>query len=328
MGNEIKVSVMCMVYNHEKYLRQCLDSFLMQKTDFAYEIIVHDDASTDGSADIIREYAQKYPDIIVPILQTENQLSKGVLISNDIMLPKARGEYLAECEGDDYWVDEYKLQKQADALDANPNCGMSVHKVERVNLDGELLGRPVPLTPCKTGVISSDEMIRRICTEYTVHTSSVFRRRAIEIEYGNPVPAFRRVARVGDEPRVMFFATKGDFYYFDEAMSHYRKGVAGSMTTSAATKAKEKLLQNFQATIDMLRQFNTFSGGKFSKYIEPRVLNEEMYMLALQEDYRTILSKKYRSVLKRKNANYKLYVVLGAIHPALPKALQRVKKKL
>ena len=109
---DIKVSVCCLVYNHEKYLRQCLDSLLMQETNFKYEILIHDDASTDGSADIIREYESKFPDIIKPIYQTENQYSKQVQISWTYQYPRARGKYLAWCEGDDFWSDKKKLQKQ------------------------------------------------------------------------------------------------------------------------------------------------------------------------------------------------------------------------
>ena len=84
MCNQIMVSILCIAYNHEKYIRQCLNGFVMQKTNFKYEVLVHDDASTDKTADIIREYEEKYPDLIKPIYQTENQYSKGVKITMDI----------------------------------------------------------------------------------------------------------------------------------------------------------------------------------------------------------------------------------------------------
>ena len=86
----------------------------MQKTTFPIEIIIHDDASTDGTAKIVKEYADKYPDLIVPILQTENQYSQGIKPSQNFVFPRARGKYIAFCEGDDYWTDPYKLQKQVD----------------------------------------------------------------------------------------------------------------------------------------------------------------------------------------------------------------------
>ena len=89
---EVLVSVLCITFNHQKYIRRCLDSMVNQKTDFRYEIIIHDDASTDGTPNIVREYAQRYPDLIIPILQKENQYSQGVDMINDYMFPKASGE--------------------------------------------------------------------------------------------------------------------------------------------------------------------------------------------------------------------------------------------
>lgn len=115
------VSVVTLAYNHGKYIRQCLDGFVMQKTDFPFEVIIHDDASTDDTAEIIREYELKYPDIIKPIYQTENQYSKKVPIGATYLYPKAQGKYIAECEGDDWWTDPYKLQKQVDFLESHPD---------------------------------------------------------------------------------------------------------------------------------------------------------------------------------------------------------------
>lgn len=124
MDNNIIVSVSCITYNHAKYIRQCLDGILMQKADFQYEILIHDDASTDGTDDIIREYAQKYPTIIKPIFEKENQYSKGVPISATFNYPRAEGKYIALCEGDDYWTDPYKLQKQVDFMESHPDYGL------------------------------------------------------------------------------------------------------------------------------------------------------------------------------------------------------------
>ena len=116
------VTIRCLAYNHAPYIRQCLDGFIMQKTNFRFEAIIHDDASTDGTANIIKEYAEKYPDIIKPIFQKENQYSKG----NDYIIRRmldehTHGKYVAYCEGDDYRIDPLKLQKQVDFLEKNPN---------------------------------------------------------------------------------------------------------------------------------------------------------------------------------------------------------------
>lgn len=121
------VAIKCLVYNHEPYLRECLDGFVMQQTNFPFVAIVHDDASTDNSADIIREYAAKHPDIIKPIYETENQYSKGDGSLGRIMdsaLRATSATYIALCEGDDYWTDPHKLQKQVDYLETHQNVGL------------------------------------------------------------------------------------------------------------------------------------------------------------------------------------------------------------
>lgn len=120
------VSISCITYNHVNYIRAAIDGFLMQKTTFPFEILIHDDASTDGTEDIIREYERKYPDIIKPIYETENQWSKGIRGSAVFNFPRARGKYIALCEGDDYWTDPYKLQKQVDFMEANEEYSLCV----------------------------------------------------------------------------------------------------------------------------------------------------------------------------------------------------------
>jgi len=118
---DILVSICCLAYNHEPYIRECLEGFMMQKTTFPFEVLIHDDASTDNTATIIREYEAQYPDIIKPIYQSENQYSKGVGVTRVYQFSRAKGKYIAMCEGDDYWTDPYKLQKQVDFLEANPD---------------------------------------------------------------------------------------------------------------------------------------------------------------------------------------------------------------
>lgn len=162
------VSIRCLVYNHEPYLRQCLDGFVMQQTTFPFEAIIHDDASTDGSAAIIGEYAEKYPDIIKPIYETENQYSKhdGSLTRSLDAAMHPGSKYVALCEGDDYWTDPNKLQMQVDVMEADEQIGL-VHTFARVydqqtesfqdklwgwpinSFEDELIAnRPVTLTTC------------------------------------------------------------------------------------------------------------------------------------------------------------------------------------
>lgn len=118
--NEPLVSICCITYNHASYIRQCIEGFLMQKTNFSYEIIINDDCSTDGTTEIIQEYVDKYPNLIIPIYHDENEYQKGIRgMFINYVFPKARGKYLALCEGDDYWIDPLKLQKQILFLENN-----------------------------------------------------------------------------------------------------------------------------------------------------------------------------------------------------------------
>src|SRR5262245_28919719 len=122
------VSISCMTYNHAAFIRTCLDHLLVQKTNFPFEIMIHDDASTDGTREIIEEYVSKYPEIIFPFYQKENQYSKGVRgLSSRYNYPRCRGKYVAICEGDDYWTDPYKLQKQVDFLESHEDYVMAYH---------------------------------------------------------------------------------------------------------------------------------------------------------------------------------------------------------
>lgn len=127
INNPPLVAIRCVTYNHEPYIRDTLNGFVMQKTNFPFIAIVHDDASTDGTADVIREYAAKYPDIIKPVYETENQYSKcdgGLFRMMNKFCLDSNAKYTAVCEGDDYWTDPHKLQKQVDFLEAHPNYSM------------------------------------------------------------------------------------------------------------------------------------------------------------------------------------------------------------
>ena len=129
------VSVCCITYNHEKYIRDAIESFLMQKTEFPFEIIIQDDASTDMTADIIREYEEKYPEIIKPIYHTENQFSKGINVAFSVY-KKSKGKYIAVCEGDDYWKDPLKLQMQVTFLEQNPDYVITYASAEAFDENG------------------------------------------------------------------------------------------------------------------------------------------------------------------------------------------------
>ena len=138
--NKPLVSISCMTYNHAPYIRKCLDNFLAQQTNFPFEIIIHDDASTDGTTGIIEEYVSKYPDLIFPLIQKENLYSKGIRgLSTRYNYPRCRGKYIAVCEGDDYWTDPLQLQKQVDFLEAHEDYVLTFHDFNVVDIEGKVI---------------------------------------------------------------------------------------------------------------------------------------------------------------------------------------------
>src|SRR5699024_4878444 len=139
-SKENKVSISCITYNHENYIRDTLDGFLMQETEFPFEILIHDDASTDKTPQIIKEYQSRYPNLFNPIYQSENQLSKGGISPNlEFNYPRATGKYIALCDGDDYWTNPYKLEKQVQFLERNEKFVGVTHRVEVVDENKEHL---------------------------------------------------------------------------------------------------------------------------------------------------------------------------------------------
>lgn len=266
-SNDIMVSICCLAYNHEKYIRKCLDGFVMQKTNFKYEVLIHDDASTDSTAEIIREYEKKYPDIIKPIYQTENQYSKGVKINKTYQYPRAVGKYVAMCEGDDYWSDPLKLQKQFDALEENSCCSISTHFVSFIEENGEKTEKTIPGLSYKTNLISREQLIYEMIKARSVpfQLSSFFCRRNFLIEYLDE-NKFSEKAPVGDVPLLLFLFTKGDCYFIEEEMSCYRINSISSWSVNISGDF-EKRIEMAKAMKEMMLGFDEYTNYKYSELI-------------------------------------------------------------
>ena len=227
--DDVLVSIRCTVYNHEPYLRQCLDGFVMQKTNFRFEAIIHDDVSTDNSANIIREYAAKYPDIIKPIFETENQYSKHDGSLMRIMTEACRGKYFAGCEGDDYWTDPLKLQKQVDYLESHPDCMLCFTNAIMHWEDGS--GRPDRLFA--PGLEERDYKGPEMTEEWITPTASfVYRRSVIESDFYQQVLRHPKLKIVGDIPLVLTCAHLGTVHALADVTCVYRRQPNGFMLSS------------------------------------------------------------------------------------------------
>ncbi|AWM13035.1 hypothetical protein DI487_03590 [Flavobacterium sediminis] len=221
------VSICCLTYNHEKYVKQALDGFLMQKTNFPFEIVIHDDASTDNTANIIREYADKHPDVFKPLLQTENQRSKfGGGMNPRFNFPRVKGKYIAICEGDDYWTDPYKLQKQVDFLENNQEYVLCFHEVKILKPDGELVADYITKVP-------ENYQMQEDFARYGnyIHAPSVLFKNVIET-----FPESFWKTPVGDFFIYMLVTNYGKMIKLNDVMSVYRAGSGVWSTQSAYPK--------------------------------------------------------------------------------------------
>ena len=265
------VSIRCLVYNHEPFLRQCLDGFVMQQVNFSYEAIVHDDASTDGSAEIIKEYAEKYPDIIKPILETENQYSKRDGSLRRIMNAHTRGKYVALCEGDDYWTDPLKLQKQVDFLESHPDYSMCCHAANVKSESSQFIR-----TACDDADI--DLSLRSVFSEggEYIATATIVFRKSILVGFDE----FSTGCPVGDYPLQMWCAMNGKVRHMFSVMSVYRVGYEGSWSMSNVKKDNHmRVFNGMVSWLDKTRRKATRKYKKFFLMAKGRLVLQSAYFL-------------------------------------------------
>lgn len=255
-NNEPLVSIDCITYNHEFYIRDALEGFLMQKTDFTFEILVHDDASTDQTVNIIQEYEKKYPDIIKPVYQRENQYSKGVNILEQFQYPRALGKYIAICEGDDYWIDPLKLQKQVDFLEENPDFSMSCHNAIILWVNKQK--RPQLFSPdALPSILDMEEILKG----WFIPTASILFR----TEIVQQLPNWQNKVLNGDYFLQLWCAHHGKINYFDELMSIYRKDLYGNSLSATVLQDLEFRLKQFLFLLDNLNKETNY---KYNNLIE------------------------------------------------------------
>ena len=239
--NDVEVSVICLTYNHEKYIKQCLEGFLMQKTSFKFNVLVHDDASTDKTTDIVKEYVQKYPKMFIALYEKENQYSQdnGKKFSRQ-MIEMAQGNYIAICEGDDFWIDEYKLQKQYDVMENNPSVSIVVGKTICCNEDGSPSEKVFPQQIYgfnQSRIVKKEEIAKIVFGGYPFHTSSYFTKKTLRVRLlDRPFYDYMN----GDERILREALAEGDFYYINDVLSCYRLSSIGGWSQRLSTRSPQK----------------------------------------------------------------------------------------
>lgn len=317
--DDIMVSVAFYVYNEEKFVCKAIESILNQITDFKYEIIVHDDASTDSSANLLKEYEKNYPELIRGIYQNENQYQKGIYVPKKYVYPLVRGKYMAYCDGDDYWTDKYKLQKQVDFLESHPDYVMCVH-----------------------GFSFLYEKTKKISDNYIYHNSQDMEREAFIKWDGRNIPQigtwlyrsdlainrpelFWRISventmTISDQPLGMYLALQGKIWYMNEIMSvwrRYKTSVSSKMIPDHAVAFTESKIKFLEASKEVY-------GIKYNSVFKEEIEKQKINICLFKKEYKRITQF---SAFKKFSLYAKLKIYIGCISPKLYDFLREVKLK-
>ena len=311
------VSICCITYNQAAYVGDALEGFLRQKTDFPFEVLIHDDASTDGTAEIIAGYAGRYPECVRPILQQVNQYSLGNIgVSGMFNFPRARGRYIAMCEGDDYWSDEHKLQLQVDYMEAHPDCSLCFHSA-RIELVQQAVTERQMRPYRQDRKVTPEEIIGKRSGYPTA--SLLFRSEMVK-----DLPDYYKNAPISDIPLQLMAANRGYGYYFDRAMCVYRLGGSASWTRMMKQgNYEEKQNRYYEEMKQMYLGFDAESGGRFRREVETAI--DRLYFLTQVnlKHYDQIFRPENRVYFKELNARTRFFTGLEYYLPWLYGGLER-----
>lgn len=301
--SEPVISIICNTFNQEKYIAEALDSFLIQKVNVPFEILVHDDASTDKTPEIIRKYEGKYPDIIKPIYQNENQYSNGVCITPEIQIPRAKGKYIAFCEGDDYWTDENKLQIQLDFMEENPDYTLCCHAYSMVNKDGSLIENRFDFSndcdvPMKK-LIGNQLLLPQFATHF-LRTDCISKFTGEFLGKKSQDTVIR-----------IFCATYGKIRYINKNMSCYRRFTEGSWTMRVGQDAK-KMAEQIRSYIPFLEKLNGHTDFMYDADIQREIDDRYFKSDLLENNYK---AAKKRKAYKEAPLKRKVYITIGSMCP-------------
>jgi glycosyltransferase involved in cell wall biosynthesis len=256
--DEPLVSIITISYAHEKFITQTLEGIVSQKTDFRFELIIGDDHSSDETALIIRKYAECYPDIIRPVLREKNI---GALPNLLDLIARSKGKYVAICDGDDYWTDPLKLEKQVDFLESHPEYSVCCHSIRQFFEDDshpDQILNPLELSgqeARRRGYLTIHDLIKL----NTVSSLSTMYR----WQMPRTLPDWMKKYKVGDYPILLFHADKGYVGVLPEVMGAYRKHSGGSWWNHNTTK--EQVL----AHLSLLNDINKQLGERYQKDFDP-----------------------------------------------------------
>lgn len=307
------VSVACLAYNHEATLAEALESFVSQRTAFPYEVLVNDDASTDGTAEVLREYAQRYPGLIRPFYQRENLFSQGKDPLLAALFPNARGKYIALCEGDDYWTDPTKLQRQVEFLESHTEYAACVHNTTVHFCGGEQADEPLRRVDGDCDV-TLGEIIPGMNGAY--HTSSLMAKAEL---LANPPDFYFTAYRYGfgDYPDALWLALNGPIRFLDREMSVYRVGSNASSWSAGIAGQYGKLRKFVIGKRELLKAFRPYAPEEYLALVDETIREREFELMYIEGRDREQRRPPYDEILRRQPFAYRLNNTLKSYLPHL-----------
>lgn len=274
------VSVCCVTYNHASTVAQALDSFLAQREDVSLEILVHDDASTDGTPAILRRYAEEYPDVVKPLFEAENQYRKGTAMDATFNFPRALGEYIALCEGDDYWSDPHKLARQIECLQSHPGCTFCFTNGTVLDVSGRTSERDfIPYYPEEAAVYEPRTREYDLCgltrLSFIPTASFLFPRSALAKV---PRELLLSPCPSGDLRLKLCLTAVGKAVYLHAFTCVYRLNAQSSAMARWGAEAPQRTRLRCEQVIAMLQGVDRLSGGRCRAELT-RLMDEQRRVL-------------------------------------------------
>lgn len=322
MSDKIMVSVMCTAFNHGEYIRQALEGMVNQKTDFAYEILINDDVSSDNTPEIIREFEAKYPEKVRAFFPEKNLYSQNIDVYYHTFFPNARGKYVAFCEGDDYWTDESKLQRQVDILEAHPEYSACVHNTELLYCDGN---RDCEKLIKREGdrIVEFEDILPGMSNAW--HTSSVMAKKEL---LANPTDYYNVACEYGfgDYPWGIMLRNGGPVWFIDRCMSVYRINSNNASWSSGVDYATDKLVEFLTGIAEMLKTFRPHvRDEKILTLVDKYILDAQFQLLYTQGRDRELRKPPYDAILKTKPLSFRVKNLVKCAFPGLQKLYRRLK---
>ncbi len=284
------VSMVCDTYNQAPFIGKTLEGFLMQKTTFPVEIVVHDDASTDGTAEIVSRYEKEHPDLFRCIYRSENMYRHDPKILEHYVFPYCRGKYIAICEGDDYWTDPLKIQKQAEWMESHPDCTLCFTACDLIDADGNIIGAETPFgSDCD---VPTETIIRGMggfCPTASIMAPGDLCRNR---------PAYCDLVEVDDAPLQIFFASRGSVHYLSARTCAYRVSAPGSWTEMQRREKTEKRVLLQEHMIRMHEAFDEETGGRWHDAVQDAIRKDRFEIAWYQRDRKTMILPEYRDLYR------------------------------